>query len=440
MGYLILLIVIFIFTIIWYLLLNKDIISPTVISHICFLLCILLSYIGLGSWNSELSLEPKLIFIIFIGLFSFGIGEFINVNIKKKKNNSSKKSIDKKAIYIEKWKVLVSILFLIITILVCVLEIKKVCQNYGFISNDFSSLLSFYRYKTGLFNANMKNAGMWSKLASIMKKISYILSMIYIYIFTNNLAKKEQIKRQVPYIIIILLSLVLGLLSSGRFEMLKYLIALIFSYFIIISKESSKTNKKIIKSVVIFALIIIPLFYYILPLLGRSTKSGFFDYITFYFGGSIPSFNRYLKIPHIASNHFGNETFYGIQQFLYRLHIINYKNIISREWTYFYTNSYVGFGSNVYTSFRRFYADFSYFGVIVCQLIFGFVFSNMYQNAKRKDSIHKFVFYLSFSYMLIDQVRDDLFMTRFIQLNTIVYIFLIYFLVYFIFKLKIKWR
>ena len=62
-------------------------------------------------------------------------------------------------IVIDNWKNIFSICFLLVTIILCYIEIKKVCNGYGFYSGSISELLSFYRDKTALFSDELLDAG-----------------------------------------------------------------------------------------------------------------------------------------------------------------------------------------------------------------------------------------------------------------------------------------
>ena len=74
--------------------------------------------------------------------------------------------------------------------------------------------------------------------------------------------------------------------------------------------------------------------------------------------------------------------------------------------------------------------DFGVIGVIICQFLFGVTFSFFYLLAKNDGKGIWLIFFGVYSYMLIDQVRDELFFTTFVHINlfiNIVLIFMVYF-------------
>lgn len=75
--------------------------------------------------------------------------------------------------------------------------------------------------------------------------------------------------------------------------------------------------------------------------------------MTFYLGSPLPCFNEYLENSNqqkVEQKHFGENTFIGIQQILYKFHIINYYNIYQDEWVNFGN----GLKSNVFTGIKTY--------------------------------------------------------------------------------------
>ena len=77
MMYVLLILLITVLFIITYKIFNKDLLSPSNISILMFLLSTLLAYIGTFSWNNVSDISFKLVFIIILGLLAFVLGEFI---------------------------------------------------------------------------------------------------------------------------------------------------------------------------------------------------------------------------------------------------------------------------------------------------------------------------------------------------------------------------
>ena len=419
---------------------KKDILSPSVVSCAVFLFAVMLAILGIGVWNSELELSSKTITVILVGLVAFLVGELVARSIvfsrRKGDNNVSKYSYRK----IGEIPISIGIAFLVVVLVFIVLSflnIKGICSMYGISMSSLPEMLSVYRSNLPLFNDDPRVYS--DTLSSIVSKLQIVVDVIYAicsFDLSMYVTHRENKRRKVLMsVIIVVISLLSTILTSGRSKMMKYISTTLVIYVILMLKNGAKTlaqkNRKIIRVVIASALVILPLFYGLLSVVGRETDSDMTDYISFYYGAEIPSLNIYLRTADSQSEIFGNETFYGIQNILYKLKIIDYKNIISREFIYL-----SGLRSNIYTSLRRYYADFGMIGVVICQAVFGFIVTKMYLFAKRKEDIRYLLFYSVFFSMLIDQVRDDLFWTRFFAINTLYYIVVIYCMVWLTFGKK----
>ena len=436
--YIALIIALLILGIVFYFLLDKEILSPTIITISMFILCTIFAFTGRLSWN-DTDISINVILIIVLGILSFGIGESISrlMPIKGTKKETNESETNNKVIKIETWKIIAVTLFIFITIFFTYTEIIRISDNVG-VHGSFSQRMSAFREASTLFNANaIEEGNSINTIVSQMKKVCDILCVVLIYIIINNFIYKKNIEEFINEDILLItpvfLCLLLSVLTGGRGLILRFIIAAILILLILLMKKESSKDifKKTIKIGVTLLIIIIPIFYLSLPLLGRKTSKGIVEYTTFYFGCSIPSFEEFLNNPPEHDGHFGSESLYGIQTILYRLKLTDYINPISREWTTFEDQNGSEYNSNIYTCFRRYYYDFGITGVVVCSLIFGFVFHKLYECAKEKENPMYLIFYASYGYMLIDQIRDELFFTRFININTIINIILVITCTYF---------
>ena len=407
---------------------------PSFISCCMFAFCVLLAFIGTFTWNVEKVLSVKLILIIFVGLSSFIIGEIVarestKTNKKNDNKENANKKVDIKVIKIDTWKLVLTIIGCILTAILLISEIKRICSFYGFESNSLPKILSFYRTKIGLFSTALIDDGIdINFIVKQMKKVCDVSCIIFMYIVANNILAKDKMKNIIVYCIPMTLTLFMTLLGSGRSIMMHMLVGFIMVYLIIFRNQNHKFTKKHIAIMISILFLSLLLFYLILPLVGRSTKDNFFEYITFYLGTPIPSFNYFLAHTPIHDHYIGNETFSNLYYVLNKINLIDYVKIGSHEWIN---------GSNVYTSFRRYYFDFGIIGVMLCQFIFGFVSSKIYLKIKDLKNIPLLIIYGYFAYILIDQIRDEQFFGLF-SLATFAYVILILLLYWIYFKFDIK--
>ena len=129
---------------------EKDIFSPLFLSLLTFLGGLALALVGTFTWNTQKEMSIQLVLIFLIAILSFTIGAQIAQRISNKKKIS--KNIRNKEIKIEKWKIIVSSIFIVTTIVLMIVEIKRICHYFGYNSNNISSLLSYYRSKSILYS------------------------------------------------------------------------------------------------------------------------------------------------------------------------------------------------------------------------------------------------------------------------------------------------
>ena len=434
--YIILLVILIILTLVSFYANKKDITSPSFVSCVAYILCTICAMLGLFSWNN-VTISWNLIGIVVFGLLSFIIGEIIvrKIYAKNKKNGAQ---INYDIIKIEKWKIVFSILVIIIEIVLMFCEIRRIAVAAGFDkNNNILNMFSFYRKKSQLFSTELVNNGLKINLiVSQINKLCNVLGIVYIYVFLKNIINKDKIKNNIIYVVPVLLSCILALMSGSRTQIIKYIVATFMIGFILYGQKNSfrKLFKRLVTISSCLIIIILPLFYITLPLLGREQDKDFFTYITFYLGTSIPSFENYLNNPPPKGEIFGEESLRGVNSFLNKIGIIDKNTPVSREWTNFPGRNH----SNVYTAFRRYMQDFGITGVIICQFLFGVTFSFFYLLAKNDRKGIWLIFYGLYSYILIDQVRDELFFTTFVHINLFINIVLIFFVYFGIVKFEIK--
>ena len=224
-----------------------------------------------------------------------------------------------------------------------------------------------------------------------------------------------------------------SLLIGSRMQLFIYIV---YSFVILIILYGMKHSYKTIlfkywKKVLLIGLSCVILFYCLLPLTGRESKSNPIDYITFYFGAPIPTLNKYLETSQNKPNFFGEETFRGAQNIMFKLGLSDYIQPITTKWISFNVSEDNIMHSNIYTSGKRYYHDFGYLGIILIQFINGFIFAYFYIIMRNKKTSLSIIFYAMCSYMIIDQVRDEYLFSTFVHINTLFKFIILFFLLYF---------
>lgn len=410
-----------------------DLISPSVITGCVFLLSEISAYIGLLSWNTEPNLNWKLVFIIPLGLFSFLAGE---IAIRKYLTNkiSQPKLSQITIIKINSKLVYITLGFVIFTIVILLINMFTLTNT-----NSFSNAINTFRE---LF---MKNGGVYegkslNSIVAFLSKVTDVLGFIVIYyisifaqVFLLSISERKIILRESKTYLTVLLSIFIlicfhSFILSGRAYLLRYMIAMFFTTAIFLLKNNKKLSTKQLKKIFIYSicciLVLIILFYTMLPILGRNSNFGFIEYITFYLGSPIPSFSKYLDLGVSNNQIIGAEMFPGIQIMLNKIGFDVTTAYSSLGWTKFGNMT-----SNVYSGLRRYYNDFGVIGVMVFQFLFSvfinFIYISCISIRNRKLQNLFIVLYGYYIYMIIDQYRDDAFYRYFFSHTNLLYLIII---------------
>jgi oligosaccharide repeat unit polymerase len=442
----------------------RDLLSPTFIYTLSMIISVLSSIIGLSFWNSENNINLTTFLIILFSIVSFATGECIvrkifkikfnktaNKKLKNEKKSIACQNIFDKSIDVSWTITIFESLFIIITIIWLFFEIKRIAILAGYTEGGIGTIIGKYRELSTLFTTELlENGQNINSVVSQMRKICETICFINIYIFISNISNKGfKLKNSVKYIFIILLCFCLAMLTAGRMQILIYFVSAIFLFILFKLHNFSTLEiiKKYYKKFIVLLVTILACFCLMLPLSGRKLETNPVSYLSYYFGISIPSLNIYINngVPDV--NFFGEETLRGVQTVLFKLKLSNYVQPISKEWIEFSTSDGHTYLSNIFTSGKRYFHDFGWGGIFICQFIFSLVFSSLYLIVKNKNFPVLLIFFSSYYYMVIDQVRDELFFADFVHINMIFRFFTIFIIYYLIidktsfkkfFKRKVK--
>ncbi|MBR2603798.1 MAG: oligosaccharide repeat unit polymerase [Bacilli bacterium] len=423
-SYIILICLITFLLILSFFLFRRDYLSPSFLSCGMFDICAILAVIGKNSWNNEIKLSINTIAIIIIGLSAFILGEFLLKRYMQNKPKTDKVS-QLNVIKVSTLKYVLLFTFVITTVLLVYFEIRRICIHYDFTSRWLPDMLSFYRQKSILYdNILMRDGTDINFIVKQMQKFCSIICCFGIFIFINNFFAHDKRRNYVKLLALIILCFLASLLSSGRAILMQYFIFSVFLFMYYYKAYSKKKNyKKMIIYLALFFVFITSVFYFIAPLVGRGTRNNIVNYVSFYFGTSIPSLNRFVVNIPKHDKYIGNETFSGVYESLNRYNVINYERDSAYGWQMFGEQ-----GSNIYTSFRSYYFDFGIIGIFVFPFIFGFLINWFYKKAKR--NYFWLIIYSYYSYIFIEQIRAEQFF-RLLSSTTVSYV--LYFAMVYIF-------
>ena len=430
---------------------KKEIINPPVIFCATYTFSILCACLNMKRWNINLSY--KTFWILVIGAIEFVLVSFIIQKLIKNKEENKyhedeKKDEKKDAIRcIEEHKISNRKLYIFligISIYNLIIVALLICNIYK-ISNSFepihsmSQMLHVFRAHTSYAH----DAALPGYITLLMKPIvasAYIFSFIFFERFFND--EKNKLKNNIVFLIPSLLWMITCYVQLYREGIIIYLLN-IFTMSVLVWALKHEWKRKIkivslLKMGMGLAIGLI-LFYYSAAWVGRENYKGMFEYITFYCGGSIECFNRYIDNPVEIQVVRGEETFYNLISNLDSMGITNF-NIRGRLTGHleFRHENEVMIG-NVYTAYRRWLHDFGIFGMFLLNAIVAIVVNTIYsmlryhrfKSKKIKDItaiLFSYISYVIYMHPIGDYFYFEIFSRAII--TVIVTIIIMYFLMF----------
>ncbi len=422
---------------------NKDILEPSVIFSAIYTFSIFCALINVKKWNINLSWQTFLIltlggleFIIISNKVKDYFDKHKPLNLKEKKT---------KTINIEKWKIYFIIIYSVIYIGILIYNVFAIASSFGKVTS-IQTALGLYRRNTS-YNNNASLPWIISQMSKPVLAASYICLFVFIKNIINKKGKwLSKIKKEAIYLLPVLVYIFECLLKSSRLPIIRLILAG-FTMFTILWYKKEKYQKKISTKTLgklgLTAIAGLTLFYLASNLIGRNTKRDMVDYITMYAGGSIELFDMYLNKPLPKNKIIGYETFCYFINNLNDYGIMKFDKLPSAQLEWRWKNN-LNMG-NVYTSYRRWYQDFGYIGIIVLQAFMAFFYSYCYQKIKHnnKESILNdmmLIIYAYLAYSLFTHSIDSTFYSftfRFAFITQMLTILLVY--IFFI-KTKISFK
>ena len=364
---------------------QKDIMDPAVIFCAMYIVSVFCALLNIQKWN----IHMKWYTVVFLVI---GAAIFVGVSIGTKKYvfSTANKSILKQNQQSEMNKeipvavVLIVSVYSILTIWFMVSEILKIAKAFGEFST-FSQALTIYKDHAS-YKMETQLPGYVTLMLKPVIACAYIMTFFFFKgILKENLSLKEKLTKYWYYLFPTILYIVQRLLESNRGAIIDFAIAALVMYFVLWNRKNKwKKSVKVRVLVEIGAIGIVGLivFYYSASIIGRINTKGLFDYITYYCGGSIECFNRYLQNMPEHSKIFGEETFYHLIVDLDSLGITNFnlQELASGHFDFqYYNDIMIG---NIYTAYRRWMQDFGIVGTILLQSVMAAFFSGFYYKIK----------------------------------------------------------
>lgn len=424
MGYLVLLICFeLILFFMAFVLSGKDIMAPSVIICIMFLISSIFALVMAPEWEIKYSFESCI--LISSGLLVFMLTEVLFrfwFCGQLRGSNKVFHQCELKEYNIDAWKLVGVIIF---DCIVCFLFFQNIVKSVGGNMTDITSYFIAYR-RLGISSLKYQGTSMTTGLINSLLRIVTASGYIANYILVNNfIAKCKNRSKQFSLLVIIIISTAPSIMTGGRSGILKILSATLIIYYILWHQKNGWTRNlswKYIRIGVLGLTIGVPLFYYSLNLLGRSTDKTILDYVSAYLGSSIELFNQYVKSP-VECNSFGEESLVGIKKILNLIGVGNTSGSYNLEFRTL-GDTY----SNVYTFFRRPLHDFGLVGMFIFTALVACFFSWMYFKKikyRPRDQTVAWVLLYGYIYYWLICSSIDQYSQNYISAGTVIIVLLI---------------
>lgn len=221
-----------------------------------------------------------------------------------------------------------------------------------------------------------------SRIVSILQSVAKLAMYMSMYTFFNNVVCcREKITRNLIYFVPVITWVPNVLVTSSRGSYLQIAGAVVFFYYIAISRRNhwmqmKRNYRKLVRYASVFFVAILGAFYGAAAtgVIGRQTDKTFLDSITIYLGAPIIHFHQFMTSPPNDVMYFGQETFNKMLPLFNRLGFVE-GTVTGQLEMRNITSLYRG---NVYTFFRRPYHDFGLWGMYIVVAMTAIVFSYVY--------------------------------------------------------------
>ena len=369
-----------------YLAFDREILCPPVAAVAMFLFSSIFGLLRYWDWNME-EYSGLSVVLLMIGFFFYISTSYIVLLLFNKKQRYNIEPIVRDRIELNSF-------FLISLLGVALIETNLFyryvllnAESSGFFESSLGLIINFVRHMGNEYS-DFEKIPMPFYL-SFMDNVSRSFSIMFIFIIIHNAIFQCLKKQEILMILFVLLYSVCHLLTGNRGVFLSIISEILYlSYFFWNMKAgwTLRVNKIIFNLGLKIALFFFPLFVIMAVMLGRygdvTNLSSYdinpLDHLTIYISSAVRNFDLFVQEPLIDNTLFGKETFYSVNRFLYNRFGIGYFYSPNLEFRSINGNN-IG---NIYTVFRRYYADFGLEGLIFLPAFLGAFFSYLYNKAK----------------------------------------------------------
>lgn len=413
-----------------------ELFAPAPLCCLGFSVSAFLAFLGTSSWN-QVELSVSAASVIMVGCLSFCLASFIAsrvVSTWRREAGGVEGATPSSSARL--WKYAVVAAVVLIAIVVRVKETYELGAELGGSYSNYWDLAEAVRRSTESFiGAGNTEIGEGFSLASRQfDKVVRAIGFVGTFLLARGLnhrggTRRERIVGIVAPLAMVGLCSAYILLCGSRATILYMGISGIAIWALMrLNRGSSALRDSLVMlgCCAIAAVAVAGIFYWTAGLLGRSYDSGAIDYISFYYGGGVPSLQRLMDWAQETGAQVDGKTFYTFVSFLFKFGLAGDPGSSSIMWIQFGQ-----YPSNIFTAFGGPYFDYGIVGVIALGVVAGAFTTAVYRLARRTASPYLIVLVGYLSGFVFDMARCDFMFSKLISVNQLLVIALMLLVLWF---------
>ncbi|MGN8754268.1 O-antigen polymerase [Blautia sp. HCP3S3_C4] len=358
----------------------KDILNPSVVLAIVFIIASL--NLLTNVYSIGINIEVETVAVICVGVFAFFLGAMLTYNLRIKLvirsygNNTSRRE---KNIFVPKRYMVIMLGFNLLGCIYILREVYSLTIKYAYYNGSILGALSVFAEVSKFGNIGLRVGTISTLLSAILEAEAYVCG----YIIVKNIIDKK--KNSLLFYSCFVTSLCSTFCQGSRGGIF-VIIALITLYIFLYRKrrQTKRINPRLVRRMVIILIVAILVFLFMGIVTGKQWNISFYEYISVYLGFPISNLDTAIK------NGIPQAEIPGIVSFgallkkilpLFGIEVPNYSYLSK----FIYLNGH-NMG-NVYTIFGPLIVDFGYFGMSLLLIIIGSIMQLLYNVANKSESV-----------------------------------------------------
>ena len=402
-----------IITIICYQLSDKDIIAPLFLLPFSFTCSSFLVIPYSELWDLHIGIKSFLFIIASIVAYCFGCKTVINSY-----SDDSSPKIGFREIQIDNNFVISVSIFLSFLLYQSFNELLQLSIELGNTSG-YSQMIHTVRYKIEDNSIIMPRSMEYRLLTA------QVICYYFLYIFFNNMFFSSNLRKQLIFLVPVIIYIPFTVLTTGRMHMLFlliYCVVVMAFFYQNINGKNFKTHIRFLSILSVFILLFLIMFFLMGLLTGKSiiANRSLFMIISHYGGLSIPALDKLLDTSILENGYIGDKTLLGVFGFLRRFITVPEPKVLN-------FTEFRGIDTNVYTALGRYFYDYGFCMSIAMMFFIGLVYSEGYRRLNTYFDRKKLMVFAAYSYPLICFYQDEWFLMSVFTIRFVYFVVLLYF-------------